>query len=222
MCPNASCVSFISACINERNWGNKMPKKTARTKAAATKKAPARRAPAAAKPKTSAQELQRLINQMVVEQQHHIDSIAGSTRPSRSSASPRVVRRAVASGSEARPKDADTAANKGCEDPRQKKSRQKGGKGCGPEAPKAARLPKPRGSPRPRRLPRPRGSKAARPQEAKARAAKGEAEQSSDHGDQLILDFLSLPGGASTEDIPQALGVERSSWQAENNLKPTW
>lgn len=54
-----------------------MPKKTSRTKAAATKKAPARRAPvAAAKPKTSAQELQRLVSQMTVERQHHIDSIA--------------------------------------------------------------------------------------------------------------------------------------------------
>ena len=53
-----------------------MPKNTSRAKAAAPKKAPARRAPAASKPKSSAQELQRLISQMAVERQHHIDSIA--------------------------------------------------------------------------------------------------------------------------------------------------
>ena len=174
-----------------------MPKKTARTKAAATKKAPARRAPAAAKPKTSAQELQRLINQMVVERQHHIDSIAEIDQTFKEFG--------IASGSPARggkrvkgkAKDADTAAGKAVKTPGKKKVAKKGGKkAAAPKAPKAAKAPK-----------------KAKPSRKGVKPGKFEIT-----GDQLILDFLKSSGGASTEDIRKHWESNGRRGKAENNL----
>lgn len=52
-----------------------MTKKTTKTKSAPSKK-PVPTKPASTKPKTTAQELEKLIHQMVVERQHHLDSIS--------------------------------------------------------------------------------------------------------------------------------------------------
>ncbi len=184
-----------------------MPKKTSRTKAAATKKAPARRTPAAAKPKTSAQELQRLVSQMVVERQHHIDSIAEIDQTfkefgiaSAGAASARGGKRGKVKG-KGKSATGEAAATKPAKAPAKKGGRKAGKKAAAPKAAKAPKAPK----------------AAKAPKKAKSRKGvkSGKFEIT---GDELIIRFLQSTGGASTEEIRKHWETSGRRGKAENNL----
>lgn len=181
-----------------------MPKKTSRTKAAATKKAPARRAPAAAKPKTSAQELQRLVSQMVVERQHHIDSIAEIDQTfkefgiaSAGAASARGGKRGKVKG-KGKSATGEAAAAKPAKAPAKKGGRKAGKKAAAPKAAKASKA-----------------AKAPKKTKSRKGVKSGKFEIT---GDELIIQFLQSTGGASTEEIRKHWETSGRRGKAENNL----
>lgn len=165
-----------------------MSKKTSRTKTTTTTKpAPARRPPAA-KPKSTAQDLERLIKQMAVERQHHLDSIAEIDQTFKEFGISTEGGKRSKGGS-------DGAASS-------KKS--KGGKAGGKPAAKSGG--KTGGASKSSKKAKPANRKGVKP---------GRFEVT---GDQLIVDFLRANNGATTEEIRKHWDAAGRRGKAENNL----
>jgi hypothetical protein len=175
-----------------------MPRKPGRKNAVRNVK----KAEAAASAKTSrssAAELTRLIKQLGVERQHHLDSIAEIDSTFKefgisSGSSPRK-------GKGGRRKAVEAAAP----GPKKGRGRRKGA-GKAPKAAKAAKAPK-----------APKAPKAAKAPKTGTRRSPW-ASKFSITGDALILGFVKDKGGATTEEIRKHWEGSGRRGKAENNL----